>query len=163
MSVGQRNPLLATGECRGAKNQGAYGGNGSDDLRQGNCQAHDGVRVRRGIERDSVIAGIDVERSTPSSRRPRPPGNRCHNLRSLAVVFHRFRIVAGVRHRWRCELPELQMFRRRYASKNPAGTRNTVRTTESNKPPINARANGAYDSLPSPNFSAMGKRLDDRR
>ena len=44
----------------------------------------------------------------------------------------------------------------RYARKKPAEARNTVRATETRSPPIRARAKGAYDSLPSPIFKAIG-------
>ena len=44
----------------------------------------------------------------------------------------------------------------RYASEGTRGTRNTVNATETKSPPIRARASGAYDSLPSPSFKAIG-------
>ena len=85
------------GECGGAKNQGAYGGNGRGHLRQGNCKAEDGARMPGRIQRDGVIAKIDVEGGAASNRRPRLSSKRRDNLGALAVVFHRFRIVAGIR------------------------------------------------------------------
>src|SRR5208282_4702116 len=43
-----------------------------------------------------------------------------------------------------------------FTSKYAAGTMNTVSTTETANPPMMARANGAYASLPVPSFMAIG-------